>query len=171
MIRPAIFKRRDGFTLLEMLVVIAIIGLLAAIGFNSLGTYRASLRVRDAQAQVTTAAERARSLARRYGQNYRLTVSNVNGRAKYSVVPYNAAWTAEATDVPALRDQLLPEGFAFSNTTALEMNFIGPLARLQTTGCIGITFASSNLSAVVNLVGVTGKVIPRAVQQNTTPCS
>jgi type IV pilus assembly protein PilA len=164
--------RRAGFTLLEMLVIIAIIGVLAAIGTMTFGDYRTRVRVTEAQKQFTVAVERTRNLARRFGQNYRLTVQNVTGRGSYSIVPYSADWATEVTDIPSFKNQLLPDGFTFSNTTALNVEFIGPLARSSaTSACIGIQLANSDLSAIVNLVGVTGKVVSRAISSNASPCS
>jgi prepilin-type N-terminal cleavage/methylation domain-containing protein len=76
-------KTKNGFTLLEMLIVIAIIGIIAAIGFVNYNKTIKVQRLREAQGQFTQAIERARTLSRRYSQDYRLAISN----KRYRIVP------------------------------------------------------------------------------------
>jgi prepilin-type N-terminal cleavage/methylation domain-containing protein len=76
-------KTKNGFTLLEMLIVIAIIGIIAAIGFVNYNKTIKVQRLREAQGQFAQAIERARTLSRRYSQDYRLGISN----KRYRIVP------------------------------------------------------------------------------------
>jgi prepilin-type N-terminal cleavage/methylation domain-containing protein len=76
-------RTKNGFTLLEMLIVIAIIGIIAAIGFVNYNKTIQVQRLREAQGQFTQAIERARTLSRRYSQDYRLGISN----KRYRIVP------------------------------------------------------------------------------------
>jgi prepilin-type N-terminal cleavage/methylation domain-containing protein len=76
-------KTKNGFTLLEMLIVIAIIGIIAAIGFVNYNKTIQVQRLREAQGQFTQAIERARTLSRRYSQDYRLGIS----KKRYRIVP------------------------------------------------------------------------------------
>lgn len=57
----------SGFTLLEMLVVLAITGLIAGLLYPQLETARFAVRQRLAREQVSAAVEAARSAARRSG--------------------------------------------------------------------------------------------------------
>jgi prepilin-type N-terminal cleavage/methylation domain-containing protein len=86
---------KNGFTLLEMLVVIAIIGIIAAIGFVNYNKTIKVQRLREAQGQFTQAIERARTLSRRYSQDYRLGISN----KRYRIVPLTLVTTTSGTGV------------------------------------------------------------------------
>jgi prepilin-type N-terminal cleavage/methylation domain-containing protein len=65
-------QRRDGFTLLQMLVVIAIIGIVAAVGFVNIQKSIRAQKLREVQLQFAQTLERARGLARRYGYTYEI---------------------------------------------------------------------------------------------------
>lgn len=56
---------RRGLSLLELLIVLAVFGILAAIGVVALLHYRDTVALKQAAAQVATDLEHARSLARR----------------------------------------------------------------------------------------------------------
>jgi prepilin-type N-terminal cleavage/methylation domain-containing protein len=86
---------KNGFTLLEMLVVIAIIGIIAAIGFVNYNKTIKVQRLREAQGQFAQAIERARTLSRRYSQDYRLGISN----KRYRIVPLTLVTTTSGTGV------------------------------------------------------------------------
>jgi prepilin-type N-terminal cleavage/methylation domain-containing protein len=86
---------KNGFTLLEMLIVIAIIGIIAAIGFVNYNKTIKVQRLREAQGQFAQAIERARTLSRRYSQDYRLGISN----KRYRIVPLTLVTTTDAAGV------------------------------------------------------------------------
>jgi prepilin-type N-terminal cleavage/methylation domain-containing protein len=86
---------KNGFTLLEMLIVIAIIGIIAAIGFVNYNKTIKVQRLREAQGQFAQAIERARTLSRRYSQDYRLGISN----KRYRLVPLTLITTIDTAGV------------------------------------------------------------------------
>lgn len=64
-----ILPRRSGLTLVEILVVMAILGVLLAIASVNLNGARQRALVREAAASVATALLQARSEAQRYNSN------------------------------------------------------------------------------------------------------
>ena len=70
----AVWHRSSGFTLLEMLVVLAITGLIAGLLFPQVQTAAFALQQRHAREQIAAGAESARGLAVRSGQPAMLSV-------------------------------------------------------------------------------------------------
>ena len=65
-------KCAQGFTLLELIVVIAIIAILAAVGFPQLNVYRAEAAQKEAATRVFSALRLARSSAVSHNREYRV---------------------------------------------------------------------------------------------------
>lgn len=65
-------KCAQGFTLLELIVVIAIVAILAAIGFPQLNLYRAEAAQKEAATEVFYALRLARSSAVSHNREYRV---------------------------------------------------------------------------------------------------
>jgi type IV pilus assembly protein PilA len=177
-------KRHSGFTLLELLVVIAMIGVLAAIGFNSLTQFRAGQRLREAQLEFSQTVERARALSRRYSLFVRVTVTppaNATGLYKYEMAAYSLTrnYTTGAdsyvkqTD-PAPIEVTLPDEMRISNiTTTTDLVLMGPFGRLNGAPRYSYCFqrrGDNNLLARVDVLGVTGKVVARGLQSNGATC-
>jgi prepilin-type N-terminal cleavage/methylation domain-containing protein len=78
--RDRLNSKRSGFTLLELLIVIAVIGILAAIGFVNLQKFIRVNRLKEAQFQVSVAVNQTRDLVRRYGQRYDFRMSETQLR-------------------------------------------------------------------------------------------
>jgi prepilin-type N-terminal cleavage/methylation domain-containing protein len=68
-------SKKAGFTLLELLIVIAVVGILATIGFVNLQSFIRVNRLKEAQFQISVAVNQTRDLVRRYGQRYSFRMS------------------------------------------------------------------------------------------------
>lgn len=62
-------RTRDGFTLLEILIALAILGLVAGLFSTGLVRYLQTVYVQDASSQLATDLRKARSLAQRNSQD------------------------------------------------------------------------------------------------------
>jgi type IV pilus assembly protein PilA len=177
-------KRNSGFTLLELLIVIAMIGVLAAIGFNAMSQFRASQRLRESQLQFSQTIERARTISRRYSLFVKVTVTppaSTNAPYTYRMAASKlvrdyvtgADSYTEVTD-PVPEEFTLPTEMRITNiTAATELVLMGPFGRLNSAPRHSYCFqrtGDNNLLARVDVLGVTGKVVARGVQSNGATC-
>lgn len=143
--------RSHGFTLLEFLLVLAIIGILAgAFGFIAIRALR-SAELRDAAIQVTSELKRARSTAQRGSTDVTLTWTGGAGGNTYTV---------------GGRTYSLPNGIKLvckTNCTTVPANSLtyqAPYGELSAVGSVFEIQGSSMVTPLeVRIVGVTGKVI------------
>lgn len=144
----------EGFTLLEILVVLAIIGILAGIfGWNLIRSIR-SAELREATAQVATDLRRARSQAQRGSANMQVKWSqNSDGEATaYSVngssraLPHNVRFTCSSGCSAGAGNK--------------SFTYMAPYGEMDATGTVlKFTSPANVLPLEIRVVGVTGKVI------------
>ncbi len=141
---------RKGFTLLELLIVIAIIGILAAISASLFTRLSAKQRVAEAQNAVAYELSTARSQTRRFAlkrqvrwtANSMTVLNSANTTLKTIPIPNGVTLSSAGTSVVYSP----PYGRTDAASTSQEITL---------TGAYGIT-------AKVRIIGVTGKVVKNA---------
>ncbi len=97
-----------GFTLLELLIVMVLLGVLSAVAYPSIGRGMATLRLRTASREIAAAIRLARSKALREQQTYYLQFDMQRGEIKLS-----------SEDLNYQRSLSLPEGVVFRSVALL----------------------------------------------------
>jgi prepilin-type N-terminal cleavage/methylation domain-containing protein len=160
---------KQGFTLLEMLVVIAVVGVVATLGVTTFLGFRQTTEIQQAQSQLAQDLERVRQLARRYSVTYRFETPSTTSYQAYAL---KADGTKDST-VPELALRVLPNSATFSYTPSANAKYTGPFGRVNTTTsalCYAVRIASSGKFAEITLLGVTGRVTPRPIRTTGSPC-
>jgi type IV pilus assembly protein PilA len=163
--RPNLIR---GFTLIEMLIVIAVLGIILAIGIPALRDPNAN--VREAQVAFAQATDRARGLVRRFNTDYRLEITNGGNSFRYYPSDQSGNVISGLTEI----NQTLSNGVKLEvgmNIDLTKAIFLGPFARTGSGAaeqCFKISSSTAPKQAAISLVGVTGKVISRGL--TTTAC-
>jgi prepilin-type N-terminal cleavage/methylation domain-containing protein len=167
--------RNQGFTILELLVMIVIIGIVTALAFGAVNAGKATRELREGQTMFSQALERSRTLVKRHNYGYLLTIAA--DKKSFVLSARNVVGVAVANSAPDISGTLptsvtleVPTGSTFDSSKAL---FRAPFARIQTGGaplCFLLKHTTANLQTAVDLVGVTGKVVTRATS-NATACN
>jgi prepilin-type N-terminal cleavage/methylation domain-containing protein len=152
-------KPQQGFTLIEVLLVLALIGIIGGIGFNEwLGASKRGA-VRSAAVQIAADLERVRSSARRYNTNATLTRStNAN---KYTLLING---NSSEIDMPEGTETTVQNGTLTG--TDLVVQYTAPNAELDTISMnnppeikVGLINQPGVPPIYVKVIGVTGKVV------------
>lgn len=106
-------KSRSGFTLTELLIVIAITAIISAVGFVSLGNYRGRQAVSSAVDEVSSVirATRQRSMAQEGGGRWGIHFSNSSTNVSSYTTFRGYAFATGTVD----RQYSLPSNISFSN--------------------------------------------------------
>lgn len=146
---------KRGFSLVEFLIVLAVLGILLGVGFVSLRSYQQSLIIREAATQVATELQGIRQQARRQSVNFSFQAS-ANGNT------YRAGRTS---DMASLTSKSLPPGVVFQSVPSGGgiVRFEAPYG-IVTSGANGsyVLRGPGNRVLNINIVGRTGKVVVRA---------
>ncbi|HXH83114.1 MAG TPA: GspH/FimT family protein [Candidatus Tectomicrobia bacterium] len=147
-----------GFTLAELIVVVAIIAIIAAIGIPTMWTYFRTAALRGGAEELVTALNGARQLAIR--SNQPVCVTNDGTRLQYHVGACgNPAWTGPGTD--AAGNVALTNGITVAGPQNLCFSYLGA-GTTTPAGCIANgTFTVTNPAngGTMNvIVATTGRV-------------
>lgn len=151
----------SGFTLLEMLIVLAVLGILIAAGLTTFAQQARQTLVRQAAVQVQADLEQLRSSAIRFNRNFQFRWSNaaLNGYSVDAIDPVTAGAVVS-------KNRLLPDGVkidvAGSTPTTESVTYVSPLATLELTPPVfrvQIPNSSSTNPLFVKIIGVTGRVV------------
>ncbi|MFC6592117.1 Tfp pilus assembly protein FimT/FimU [Deinococcus lacus] len=145
--------RISGVTLFELLIAIAVMGVLAAIGFNiSLSSIRAT-QVREAANLVARDVREARSQAQRNSQNMTFA---------WSGNTYKVARQGREASVPF---KSLPRGVTLeclTNCGNSTVSYTAPYGELANGlgSVLRVSMAGTNIEPIeIRIMGVTGKVM------------
>jgi type IV pilus assembly protein PilA len=163
---------KQGFSLVELLVVLAVLGIVVAIGTTTFLGFRQTTEIQEAQSQFAQDLERVRQFARRYSVNY---IIKTPSTTTYEAYALKADGTQDTT-VPAITLRTLPNQAVFNESPASgsEPTYTGPFGRADTgptNDCYSVKIASSGKFAEIHLVGTTGRITPRAVRTTGSPCA
>ena len=151
---------QSGFTLLEMLIVLAELGILFAVGLTTFAQQSRQTLIRQAAVQIQADLEQLRSSSIRYNRNFEFRWSNttLNG---YSV-DANDPVTAGAV---INRNRVLPDGVeidvAGSTPTTVSISYSSPLAVVTAAPPVfrvRIVNSTSTNPLFIKIIGVTGRV-------------
>jgi prepilin-type N-terminal cleavage/methylation domain-containing protein len=146
---------KQGVSLVEFLIALAVLGILLGAGFVSLRSYQQSLIIREAATQVATELQGIRQQARRQSVNFTFQAS-ANGNT------YRAGRSSNLASLPS---KSLPSGVVFQSVPSGGgiVRFDAPYG-IVSSGANGsyVLRGPGNRVLNINVVGRTGKVVVRA---------
>ena len=143
-------RKEEGFSLLELLLVCAIIGILGAVVTTTFTGATRRSQVSEASAQLASDLQRARSSAQRFNQNAVIRIATTTATTYTLTLGTQAAIT-----------RTLPTNTQVSVTAApLVITYSAPFGEMSPMTGATLTARSRNGSEAraVRVLGVTGKV-------------
>ncbi len=154
----------QGFTLLEVIVVVAVLGVLFAIGGFYSVRYRDISALRETQSQLVKDFERARAYSKRYSYDYKITIDVANN--KYDIAPKSGVTGYPEIHSKPINNTKFTSLLLGGTSSTADIIYSAPLGRLDSKNVsIEIGFISGNtIKTKIDFVGVTGLVIARGIQ-------
>jgi len=144
---------KRGFSQVEFLIVLAVLGILLGVGFVSLRSYQQSLAIREAATQVSTELLNIRQQARRQSVNFSFRASA--GSNTYQV--------GREDSLDTLPAKTLPGGVRFVGTVGgNSVTFRAPYGEVIVSNRGFLMEGPGGRRLNVYVVGRTGKVVVRA---------
>ncbi len=113
-------QRRRGYTLMEVMMVMAVMVMLSAIGYPAIDSFYSGVKVEAASDAVRAAWSEAQARAVSEGRPYRFSV--VPGKGNYRVAPDSADYWAgsvpaadDPENPPLVLEKSLPRGIVFGS--------------------------------------------------------
>ncbi|WP_293913891.1 prepilin-type N-terminal cleavage/methylation domain-containing protein [Deinococcus sp.] len=146
-------RRHAGFTLLELIVVMVIVGILVTIGFTIYGDIRQKEVLRQGAQQFSADLNNSRSIARRLSQTVQVTANS--GTSTYTITrPISGTSTMTTFTLPENMTFTAPLSVTFQQPYGFAPQFLNSDGQ-QTT----LTLANRSISVAV--IGLAGKVVVR----------
>ena len=141
---------KRGFSLLELLIVCAIIGILGAVAARTFTDATRRARVNEASAQLAADLQRARSSSQRFNQNSSLTIATT------SATSYTLTIGAQITT-----RTLPPNTQVTVKSAPLILTYKAPFGEMGASNPILTVRTEGAKTRDVRVLGVTGKVYLR----------
>lgn len=138
---------KRGFSLIEVLIVIAILGVLLSMGFLGMQRYLNTIRLSEARMLLAQELSQARTDARKKSADQ--TISWTVGSGSFSIGGQTVTLPNNVTLIQV------------NGTNSTSVTFTGPFGRLQGDNVEFIIQSPQGKQASVRLLGVTGKVMQR----------
>jgi len=148
-------KSDGGYSLVELALVIAIVGILTALATPSFLTYYQAAVLRSAAAQVATVVNQGRQLGIKENTGVCVHIASTAVQYKLGTSCGGAAWTGPGTD--ASGNTAAPTGVTLSTTADPVFGYLG---EGRTGGSITVTNAQTGATLFV-CVAVSGRVSVR----------
>lgn len=162
-------KRAYGFSLLELMVVVAILGILMSIAVPAYTEWIASQRVRDTAADIHTSLMRARNEAVSRGLNTSIKPVNGNWASGWFIANPDGTYNPDPANPTVFIEQHGPVPNASINGAGAGITFT-PVGRLSGTAlAIKITSAGTRMTRCVT-VDTAGRPKTRPINATDT-CS
>ena len=149
-------KHNKGFTLIELMVVIAIIGVLAALAAPSFRTQIQRNQVSGQVREFTAHVQEARAKAVTLRRNYPFTINGGTSGGAQTMTDDAATWTPNSDRVVVVGGE-----------RALEFTLMGSLRNVGDDQCYVLHHASNNQIAQVVRIGRNGVT---TALRNETSC-
>ncbi|HWR20334.1 MAG TPA: GspH/FimT family pseudopilin [Verrucomicrobiae bacterium] len=92
-----------GFTLVELMVAIAVVGIVSVAAIPQFVTFLRAMETRGASQELATVLQQARELAIARNTNYRVEIEPDNNRLRFVRTSDNVVWTGPGTDAQGYR--------------------------------------------------------------------
>ena len=151
------YRRQAGFTLAELLIVVAIIGILGAFAVPSFNNMMVNERIKSASFDVTAALTQARSEAIK--QNGAVTITPTSGTAAWA-----GGWTVTGPDTAVITSQgAYPSSITITgSSTSIVYNRSGRAASAGSLQLASSTAGTTSPRCIT--IGLTG--MPKSVLGN-----